>query len=299
MGWRSLYISKPAKVSFRDNRLVINQEEEFSIPLEDVDSIVVDSGEVSSTFVLMSKLAEYGISLFTCDEKHIPNGILIPFHQHSRQNKVTATQIESSQPFKKRCWQRVIQKKILNQSLCLEYAGLKDYMEIRALAHYVTSGDASQKESHASRLYFSRLLEGITRRKQHILNSGLNYGYSIFRGTIARTLSSYGFIPCLGIHHDSELNSFNLADDFIEVFRPLVDLWVIMNIPRDKEDLTLEQRVGLVNLLHYDMAMVDGHYPALMSIEKMIGSYSTAMFEKDASRLELPQLIPLEKHQYE
>lgn len=33
-----------------------------------------------------------------------------------------------------------------------------------------------------------------------------------------------GFHPTFGIHHDSQLNAFNLADDLIEPYRPLVDL---------------------------------------------------------------------------
>jgi len=299
VGWRSLFISKPARLSFQDNRMVISQGEDYSIPLEDVDSIVIESEEVTATFVLMSKLADYGITLFSCDEKHTPNGVFLPYQPHSRQNKVTETQLNASEPFKKRCWQRVIQRKILNQSLCLEYAELEGYKELKGIAKYVVSGDSTQKESHASRIYFSSLLKGITRRKQHILNSGLNYGYSIMRGTVARTLSAYGFIPCLGIHHDSELNSFNLADDFMEVLRPVVDLWVIQNIPKEGDDLTKEQRAELVNLLHYDIAMEDGHYPVIMAVDKMIGSYSTSLFTKDPSRLLLPELIPLGLHQYE
>ena len=36
----------------------------------------------------------------------------------------------------------------------------------------------------------------------------------------------YGWLPQLGLFHHSEVNAFNLADDLIEPFRPLVDLLV-------------------------------------------------------------------------
>ena len=52
----------------------------------------------------------------------------------------------------------------------------------------------------------------------------LDYGYAIFRGTIARGLVAHGFLPAIGLFHRSEQNAFNLADDVIEPFRPLVDL---------------------------------------------------------------------------
>ena len=39
-------------------------------------------------------------------------------------------------------------------------------------------------------------------------------------------LNSIWLEPALGIHHHSQLNAFNLADDIMEVFRPVVDLCV-------------------------------------------------------------------------
>ena len=38
--------------------------------------------------------------------------------------------------------------------------------------------------------------------------------------------------------HCNEYNAFNLADDFMEPLRPIVDLWVYENIDEDDE-LTL------------------------------------------------------------
>lgn len=56
------------------------------------------------------------------------------------------------------------------------------------------------------------------------MNSCLNYGYSIVRGCVARSLAVHGFLLSKGIHHDSSLNGFNLVDDMIEPFRAFVDL---------------------------------------------------------------------------
>lgn len=67
---------------------------------------------------------------------------------------------------------------------------------------------------------------GFSRGDDHIINAALNYGYAIVRGMIARSIICYGLEPSLGLFHSSELNSYNLADDFIEVFRPVVDLHV-------------------------------------------------------------------------
>ena len=46
MSWRSIFISKPAKLSLRDNALFIKQECEISVPLEDIAVVVIDCREV-------------------------------------------------------------------------------------------------------------------------------------------------------------------------------------------------------------------------------------------------------------
>ena len=54
-------------------------------------------------------------------------------------------------------------------------------------------------------------------------NKLLNYGYAVVRAAVARALVAYGCLPALGLHHASATNAFNLADDYLEPFRPFVD----------------------------------------------------------------------------
>ena len=75
--------------------------------------------------------------------------------------------------------------------------------------------------------------QGYTRRNEDTRNAALNYAYAILRGYMARCLAVYGFLPWLGLHHDSELNQFNLADDLMEPFRPVADLYVAANVAED------------------------------------------------------------------
>ena len=76
----------------------------------------------------------------------------------------------------------------------------------------------------AAKLYFHYLCPQLNRREEAPFNSCLNYGYSIIRNTIIRTLIAAGLLPAFGIHHKNLFNTFNLADDLIEPFRPSVDL---------------------------------------------------------------------------
>ncbi len=84
--------------------------------------------------------------------------------------------------------------------------------------------------SLASKHYFSYYHEGFNRRTEDPINSRLKYGYAVVRSAIARKLVATGFHPTFGIHHDSQLNAFNLADDLIEPYRAIVDLAGYNNI---------------------------------------------------------------------
>jgi CRISPR/Cas system-associated endonuclease Cas1 len=55
------------------------------------------------------------------------------------------------------------------------------------------------------------------------INSLLNYGYGILRGHGMRAVIGAGLIPSLGCFHSHRANPFNLVEDLIEPFRPMVD----------------------------------------------------------------------------
>ncbi len=78
MSWRVVAIEKPAKLSLRDNKLVIKQDEEVALPLEDVDSLIVDNHEVVLTANILAALAEFGVNALICDDRHLPATIILP-----------------------------------------------------------------------------------------------------------------------------------------------------------------------------------------------------------------------------
>lgn len=165
------------------------------------------------------------------------------------------------------------------------------------LAEKVRSGDSDNFESQAAQYYFNNGFNGLKRREENVINSALNYGYSIIRGVVARSLVSHGFYPPIGIHHKNELNEYNLADDFIEPFRPYVDIYVVLNTYKDK--LTKQQRTDLVSILHNDCLIDNKKYSLLYAIDYMITSYVKAIKKNDYKLLKLPELILPKKHDYE
>ena len=41
MAWRIISIENPARLSVKNNQLLISQEEDVSIPIEDIDSLII------------------------------------------------------------------------------------------------------------------------------------------------------------------------------------------------------------------------------------------------------------------
>jgi CRISPR-associated protein Cas1 len=176
-----------------------------------------------------------------------------------------------------------------------------DGIELMKMCKEVQSGDRTHVEAKAAAFYFKSLYGlGFSRGNDHIINAALNYGYAIVRGLIARSIVCYGLEPSIGVFHHSELNNFNLADDMIEPFRPLVDLYVAQNydIAEIDSDLTPERKRGIFGIINYDMDMKGEKRIISNCIDMLVASYSGALQGK-RSDLELPELMQLQVHSYE
>ncbi|MDU6295370.1 type II CRISPR-associated endonuclease Cas1 [Clostridium celatum] len=299
MSFRSVIISNPASLSVKNNNLIINNGEEFKIPIEDISVLVIESVAVKFTSRLLSDLSENSVATIICDEKHLPISTVLPLNVHYKTYKVLKMQFEQSVAYSKRIWQGITKQKLYNQGECLSILNLQGGEFLKKLSASVESGDKGNKEAIGAKYYFKALFgDKFTRGDGDVINSALNYGYTIARSAVARTLVMYGFNTTLGVHHCNEYNAFNLADYFMEPLRPIVDLWVYENIA-EEDELTREHRVELVNLLNYQCIIDGKNHSILNAIDKMVSSYTTACSKKDFRLLKLPEIKPLEYHFYE
>lgn len=301
MSWRIVLVSNPCKLTLKNNQLHYQPEEAeaVTLPLEDISAIILECKQVVITSSLISELVNYGIVLFSCDDSHMPSGVFTPFHQHSRYAEVSWLQIQATEPFKKRCWQKIIEYKIKNQASILKIKGCDNSDKLNALTSKVLSGDSTNVESHASRVYWQSLFEEFKRQGIDVRNSALNYGYAIIRGAIARYLVCAGFLPAFGLHHNNKLNAFNLADDLMEVLRPFVDDIVFdmfSNFTVDRSNglttiLTSEERQLLIQVLTNNCLYKNETITILKACELICFSLANAIKQKDPDLLELP-LVP-------
>lgn len=299
MEFRWIFIANPAYLFVRKNQLVIRQEQDISVPMEDISSILIESRAVTITAAALQLLTFHGVTVYFCDETHLPAAVALPIDRGCRQLKLLNGQISMSQPLKKRVWQTVVQAKILNQAACLELLNRPNAADIRQLSAQVRSGDPDNFEATAAALYFPSLYgPGFTRSQDCIRNAALNYGYSILRGAVARNLVMRGLEPCLGIFHHNELNSFNLADDLMEPYRPLVDLYVASAISEKDISLTPQIKQQLFNLSNYLIEQDRKNFRAISAVGRMVDSFAR-IIQKTSTTLEVPHLLPLQVYEYE
>jgi len=302
--WRSLMISQPARLSCEHYTLAIKQQETVHIPFEDIAVIILDHREILLTHPVLSACAEQGISLFSTGADHLPNGVFLAFLQHSRTTKYLRLQQGLKKPLVKQAWASLVQAKILNQADCLQRVNPSEqttFNLLQALAKKLRSGDPANLEAQAAARYFTALFSKEFKRKhQHIINAALNYGYAILRGTIGRAIVARGLFPAFGLFHHNEQNAFNLADDLIEPFRPLVDLWVAQHLsPQAEQQLTTPHKAALAKLLHVDIQMPSGIMSTLAAIEQSVASLVRYLETAGAEPLHLPKLLGVKLHSYE
>jgi CRISPR-associated protein Cas1 len=104
-------------------------------------------------------------------------------------------------------------------------------------------------------------------------NGLLNYGYTILRSAVARSIVASGLHPSLGIHHSNDRNAFRLADDLIEPFRPFVDLAVKKLIDQQLVDVNRETKALLAKVLYRDMTTSAGTETLWGTIQTLVHSY--------------------------
>ncbi len=309
---RTLYFGNPAYLSRKNEQLIIKIEGNAPlepIPIEDIGILIIDHQQVTLTQGLMQALLHNNVALITCDEKHLPTGLLLPLNVHSSQTLKFSKQVSASEPVKKRLWQQTIKAKIRNQANLLLSLGYGVGM-LKKCVEEVQSGDATNREAKAAAYYwkkiFSEFIPDFTRHPEgKPPNHLLNYGYAILRAIVARSLVGSGLLPTFGIHHRNQYNAYCLADDIMEPYRPYVDKLVYQVLQeqkklsdketaladQDKEPLALTPAMKKIFLQIpvMDVAMDGETRPLMIACQRTTASLSRC-FEGEAKNILYPVL---------
>jgi CRISPR-associated protein Cas1 len=311
---RTIEISTtPAHVSIQHGQLLIRQRSTSEvasepsvvlarIPVEDVGIVMVDQRDTTFSLSALAEIAEHGGALCVCSQDHLPTGMLLPLSSRHETVSRIRSQMNTGLPTKKRLWQQVVRAKILGQAKNLpsKSAVRSKLLVLRAS---VRSGDSTNVEAHAAKLYWGSWLgEGHDFRRAadgQPPNNLLNYGYAVLRAAVARAIVSAGLIPAIGIHHDNRSNEFCLADDLIEPLRPMVDRRVrelFLGGASDVERAAKESLLGLLTAPVRLSGSGDGSRgPLMVALHRYIASFVACLPKiSHGMRLAIPSSVSTE-----
>lgn len=289
---KSILIEKKSKVTVKDLQLHIKSESrEASIPIEDIGFIVVDNAEVYMSMTAMNLLVDNNACVIICNASHLPNGMFLNLNSHHVQQEIFNYQMKATQPLKKQLWQQTVVEKIKNQGLLLEKI-TKTKNKFEYLAGKVLSGDTSNMEGVAANFYWKSFFDIDFKRERfgNYPNNFLNYGYAVLRAATARALAGSGLLNTLGIHHKSKYNSFALADDIMEPFRPVVDETVHFIMQHyDEQELNTEIKSELLNVLTRTVYFKTEKSPLMVALQKTASSLQQC-YSGERKKIKYPRL---------
>lgn len=266
--------------------VICRKEKEDKIPLDDIESIIINSyGTLISNNAIM-RLSELHIPIVHCGKNALPCALTLDYGSNVYRKERINLQISASLPLQKNLWKQVVKAKIKNQSAVLSVLNKKND-DIALLADKVLSGDAKNMESYAARLYWGRLFGRNFKRNPDLegINSFLNYGYAILRASFCRNITAGGLYPELGIHHTNQKNPFCLADDLMEPFRPYLDLLIIALDVNDQNTLNPIYKKALIDILNLELQFMGQRNHLRFIITQIINSFLNSLVLKKPALL--------------
>lgn len=295
MAFRSILISEATKINLDLNNIVIQySEDKFHVNLDEISTLVLDDPRCLVSLKLLSELCERGINVVFTDGSHKPVGSLTTLYNNVRAPKKNKLQINWDNNLKGYLWTSIVKNKIINQREVLKRLNKTDKIDI--LNDYIQSieyGDCTNREGLASRTYFKELF-GISfkRFNEDIINYCLNFSYQIIRSKISQEIVALGYQPSFGICHKSEYNTFNLADDFIEVFRPIIDYHVYNILHESTEEyLTPSLKGKLLNIVNERVEYKKNTYKIHNVIMFYLQDLTNYLETGDLSKINFPKII--------
>lgn len=297
MGYRVIYIEKCEYLRlYLDNLKVEVKNDDLLIPVSDIQILVIDNYQSNLSVPLINKLTDNNVCTIICGVDHLPKSYILPMNGHFSSSGNILKQMNWDQKRKEDLHAIIVKMKILNQIETLKNNG-RDFEVVKKLyefADQVESGDKTNREGLAAKMYFRELFgHDFIRFEEDVINAGLNYGYAIFRSLISSIIVAKGYICNVGIFHKGKQNMFNLSDDVIEVFRPIVDNYVYNNL---MDEILFKQvhREELIRLTNHKISIDDRK----QTVANAISFYLDSIFnyldgDSDTVLFPLPTLYDL------
>lgn len=113
MGWKIVEIENADRLRlFLDNLVIYKEEDKIIIPINDIDTLIIDNVQINLSIQLINKLSENNVNVIICNEKHLPNTQLLPIIGNYNALKVLNKQLEWNHQYKSNLWKKLVAQKI-------------------------------------------------------------------------------------------------------------------------------------------------------------------------------------------
>lgn len=273
MGWRTVVVSKSAKLDLRLGYMVVRDcEKTVRVHISEITVLIIENTSCSITTALLSELVKQKVKVIFCDEKQNPSSEIVSFYGCHDCSVKLKSQLYWQKNNKQLVWTSIVAEKIKKQAENLEYFSLPESKLLYSYIEELEFNDSSNREGHAAKVYFNSLFgKKFSRSDSSVTNAALNYGYSIILSCFNREIVSNGYLTQLGIFHDNMFNNFNFGCDIMEPFRTIIDRKVkLMKF----EKFEAEEKRCVLSVLNEDF-LIDGKRQSLLNTIKI---YSKSVF---------------------
>ena len=104
---KSIHISKSCSVRLKKCQMEVtfkDSGEVRTVPIEDIGIVVVENQCASFSIPVLNALSDNNTAVVFCNERMMPNSILLPFEGNTVQSEIYKLQIGISEPLKKQLW---------------------------------------------------------------------------------------------------------------------------------------------------------------------------------------------------
>ena len=298
---RILLIENPASLSVDLGRLCIRREgfaDSFVLP-RDIAVLCLHHYTIQVSVQALRALAEAGASVMVTDELHHPCAWLLPqVGNGDLVRRLRQQMVLDSSSQKGVLWQALVQARLSTQAANLRALNRKGALRLERLVDEVQPADKTKCEGQGAKHYWAYLFDAdFTREKQDAddaINARLNFGYAVLRSMVARSLVLSGLNPALGLGHCNMENPFNLADDFIEPYRFVVERHVAKIQLGDFDgEFNSAARKTMLSFIEQEIKLNGAGYRLPSAINESVASY-VRVLDGRAKTLTLPQDIVMQ-----
>ncbi|MGL4951980.1 MAG: type II CRISPR-associated endonuclease Cas1 [Mycoplasma sp.] len=230
MGWKIISISSEVLVNlYLDNLQLRYSNKKILLPIRDIDVMIFENDRIRVTSKIINSLSSNNVDLIFCNEKGIPTSHVLGINTNSKTHDIFRKQLKWNDEFKNTCWNWISKIKCSNQLRLLE---LNSNVNVEKWKKIVfcnkTNFLLNNYESQIANLFFHNIFgNNFNRRESNQINSCLDFCYTILTSMMSRTVISKGLNQHISFYHGSAYSQFPLAYDLVEIFRVIVDYFVL------------------------------------------------------------------------